>query len=138
MVQEFIRFRSAVPNRRGRYPGVFALANGLVEYHMLSDKDSAWLRETNAQADIAYTDPSAVQPDCYSRDLNPGARSWFKREQRQLLALSMQYLRLLDRYGIPWTELRTTSPGRIVYEDEFQVVAVPAAYPTHWPFSTGQ
>jgi len=31
-------------------------------------------------------------------------------------------------------ELRTSSPGRIVYADEVQAVAVPFGYPEDWPF----
>jgi hypothetical protein len=117
---------------------VFALANGLAEEHMLSDHDHAWLRESNARANAAYTDPSTIDPTCYDPDRNPGARAWFEHERHALLALSRQYLELLDRYGVGWTELRTTSPGRIVYEDPAQIVAVPASYAAHWPFSPKQ
>ncbi|WP_164488335.1 MULTISPECIES: hypothetical protein [unclassified Plantibacter] len=34
----FVRFQSAVPNRQGRYPGVFAMANGLHASGRLSEK----------------------------------------------------------------------------------------------------
>jgi hypothetical protein len=45
-VTSFVRYQSAVPNRCGRHPGVFALAT--------------------------------VDPTCYDRERNPGARAWFK------------------------------------------------------------
>jgi hypothetical protein len=45
------------------------------------------------------------------------------------------YLDLLDHYGVRWGELRTSSPGRIVYEDDVQVVTVPYRHPDKWPFS---
>jgi hypothetical protein len=32
---------------------------------------------------------------------------------------------LLDGAGVPVLELRTTRPGYILYEDDFQVVALP-------------
>ncbi|MBF4607405.1 hypothetical protein [Curtobacterium sp. VKM Ac-1393] len=44
------------------------------------------------------------------------------------------YLDLLDRYRIPWVELRTTSPGHITYEDEVQIVATPMDQSHDWPF----
>ncbi|VXB52102.1 hypothetical protein ARTHRO8AJ_290009 [Arthrobacter sp. 8AJ] len=51
-----------------------------------------------------------------------------------LLDMTAAYLDLLDRNNIPWMVLRTRNPGRLVYEDEVQVVAVPYTYPDHWPF----
>lgn len=57
--------------------------------------------------------------------LNPGAKAWFRASATDLLGFTAGYLHLLDRYGVPWVELRTSSPGRIVCEDGVQVVAVP-------------
>lgn len=121
---EFVRFQSAVPNRHGRHPGVFAMANGLGMDRMLTPEDQLWLRAANDAANAAYVDPSAVAPDCYDATANPGARSWFKTDAATLLGMTRDYLALLDRYGIAWVELRTSQPGRIVYEDGVQVVAV--------------
>lgn len=135
---EFIRYQSAVPNRRGRFPGVFAMANGLRDAGVLSKADKQWLQVANAYATAAYQDPTTVVADCYDSDLNPGARSWFKIESQRLLDMTAAYLELLDRHSIPWTELRTRNPGRLVYEDALQVVAVPHVYPDHWPFQTAR
>ncbi|MBT2534142.1 hypothetical protein J7E83_18840 [Arthrobacter sp. ISL-48] len=131
---EFIRFQSAVPNRRGQFPGVFAMANGLRDEGLLSKADERWLQIANANATSTYTDPTTVATDCYNAELNPGARSWFKAASLQLLDMTAEYLNLLDRHGIPWMALRSDNPGRLVYEDAVQVVAVPHTYPEHWPF----
>jgi hypothetical protein len=88
----------------------------------------------NASANATYTDPTTVAADCYNSALNPGARSWFKAVSSQLLEMTAEYLNLLRRYGVPWMALRTRNPGRLVYADEVQVVAVPHTYPEHWPF----
>ncbi|WP_196073129.1 VOC family protein [Nakamurella alba] len=132
----FVRFQSASPNRHGRWPGIFAMANGLAQEGMLSPADATWLREANDSANEAYPDPTTVAPDCYDRTTNPGARSWFRAYATLLLDMVPPYLDLLDRYGIGWTELRTSSPGRITYQDEVQVVAVPQSHPADWPFPT--
>lgn len=125
----FRRFQSAVPNRRGTFPGVFALANGLAHGGRLSPADHAWWKASNRRCHELYTDPSTVAPQCYDRTINPGARAWFKEESAaELLDLTAGYLALLDRYAVRWVELRTSSPGRITYEDEVQVVAVPYTY----------
>jgi hypothetical protein len=66
-----------------------------------------------------------VAPGCCDSARNPGTRSWFKATATELLVVAEEYLELLDRYRVPWVELRSSSPGRVVYEDEVQVVAVP-------------
>lgn len=131
---EFIRYQSAVPNRHGRFPGVFAMANGLRDAGLLGEDDEQWLQSANNNATAAYADPTTVVPECYDAGLNPGARSWFKSESTQLLDMTSAYLDLLDRRNVPWMALRTRSPGRLVYEDAVQVVAVPHTCPDHWPF----
>jgi hypothetical protein len=127
----FVRFQSAVPNRHGRYPGVFAMANGLHAAGRLSEEDDAWWRQSNDRANAAYADPSVALAGSYD---HPGARSWFKADALDLVALTDGYLALLDRCEIPWVELRTKTPGRITYEDDAQVVAVPFRRPDDWPF----
>ena len=130
----YLRYQSAAPNRRGVYPGVFAMANGLATEKCLSPDDLSWWRAANQRATRLYIDPSTVVPDCYDTELNPGARSWYRESAHELLALTHSYLELLDRYGVRWTELRTSHPGRLTYEDDVQVVAVPLGYPDDWPF----
>ncbi|GAA1494356.1 hypothetical protein GCM10009627_27020 [Curtobacterium herbarum] len=131
-----MRYQSAVPNRNGRYPGVFALANGLRHIGLLTADDSAWHQEANRVATAAYVDPMAVDPDCYDQKRNPGARAWFSVDAVDLLVMVTAYLRLLDRYDVPWVQLTTRSPGRIVYRDAVQIVAVPHSYRDDWPFPT--
>lgn len=129
----FHRFQSSVPNRRGSFPGIFAMTNGLRDAGLLTPADEEWVRWENAHGEAAYTDPSTVVADCYSPRTNPGARSWFKGEAYELLAMARRYAALLDRYEVPWVELRTTRPGRLVFEDAMQVVAVPFVHEEHWP-----
>lgn len=132
----FLRFQSAVPNGRGSYPGIFALTNGLRDRGLLSDADAEWVRRQNSHGDRAYTSPSTVDSSCYDPAVNTDACSWFKEEARDLLGMARRYMLLLDRYQVPWVELRTDHPGRIVYEDSVQVVAVPFVHEEHWPLRT--
>lgn len=131
---QFVRYQSAVPNRRGRFPGVFALANGLRDDGLLTPEDQGWLLEANRNATATYIDPTTVDATCYDATLNPGARSWFTADARNLLEMTAPYLDLLDRYAVPWVQLMTRSPGRIVYRDATQIVAVPYRHPEDWPF----
>ncbi|MBF4620886.1 hypothetical protein [Clavibacter sp. VKM Ac-2542] len=130
---DYVRFQSAAPNRRGTFPGVFALANGLRLSGMLSGEEGEWMDAANARAAGAYADPRSVDPDCYDRVRNPGARAWFLADAVDLLSFTADYLALLDRHDVPWQELRTRTPGRIVYADPVQVIAVPHTV-DDWPF----
>ena len=115
---------------------MFALANGLARDLLLAPEDAAWVRTSNDLANASYADPTTVVADCYHPTLNPGARSWFKSSAGELLNLTRGYLVLLDRYGVRWLELRTSTPGRLTYEDAVQVVAVPFLYHEDWPFKS--
>ncbi|WFR67998.1 hypothetical protein P9139_06485 [Curtobacterium flaccumfaciens] len=113
---------------------MFALANGLRDDGLLTPEDRTWLLDANRKATAAYVDPATIDPACYDATLNPGARSWFVAEARDLLEMTALYLDLLDRYEVPWTQLATHSPGHIVYRDATQIVAVPYRHPEDWPF----
>lgn len=124
-VAGFVRFQSAIRSPSGRFPGVFGLANGLAREAALSVDDAVWWRAANDRMTAAYVDPSTVDPLCYDPVLHPGARAWFKDDAHALIAMTREYLALLDRYGVAWIELRTADPGEVVYEDDVQAVAVP-------------
>lgn len=135
MPAEFLRFHSAVPNRHGRFPGLFALANGLQADGRLSEEEERWWRENNELGHRLYPDPSSTHPDTYDRTKHPGAQAWFKAEVVHIIAYARGYTRLLDAHQVPWTLLTTTTPGRIIYEDDVQVVALPFSYADDWPFA---
>ncbi|MFK5688746.1 hypothetical protein ACI3EY_03695 [Ornithinimicrobium sp. LYQ92] len=131
-----VRFQSAVPNRRGRFPGVFALANGLAHDGLLSHADHRWWESANTAMNAAYAHPTANDPTAYDPVRHPGATSWFKDpEAAGLIERAREYLELLDRYGVPWVELRTRTPGVVHYEDEVQVVSTAYQFAEHWPFA---
>ncbi|MDF1479490.1 hypothetical protein PYV02_10395 [Leifsonia sp. H3M29-4] len=123
---QFVRYRARIPNARGVKVGIFALANGLAQNGRLAVEDEAWLREANDWYNRAYPNPSDVDPGVYDRVVNPGAVSWFKvGASDALIERLADYVRLLDAHSVEWERVVTARPGRIVYEDEVQVVAVP-------------
>ncbi|MEO6125904.1 MAG: hypothetical protein ABIR32_19565 [Ilumatobacteraceae bacterium] len=119
----FVRFQSPLPTPSGRYPGLFALANQLADEGRLSAEDRTWWRENNDWFNDAYVEPGSVDPTIFDRELHPITCCWFKeRTAEHLLARVPGYLRLLDKYEVPWVELRSDDPGTVVYEDDVQVV----------------
>lgn len=61
----------------------------------------------------------------YDPGVNPGAVAWFKGTATHLLDRIPDYLALLAAHGVPCERLESADPGRVVYEDEHQVVVVP-------------
>lgn len=63
-------------------------------------------------------------PPFYGKDNeNPdGAVTWFKTENaKDMLEHIEPLLRLLEKYNIPYDVVYTDTPGKIIYEDDFQV-----------------
>lgn len=121
----FIRFQSPTAGRRGIHAGVFGLANGLAANGDLSEQEYADWRAGNDWYNAAYPNPSDVDPSVYDRDLNPLATAWFKDSATHLLARIPRYLEILATHGVACVRVETDDPGRIIYEDAVQVVAVP-------------
>ncbi|MEU9701376.1 hypothetical protein [Streptomyces sp. NPDC047981] len=128
----YIRFQSPTRSGRGHFPGVFALTNGLAREGRLSASQHAVWRASNDWYDTHVTNPTTVDPTVYDPALNPGAAAWFRATATGLLARVVPYLEILSAHGIPCVRLETRAPGRIVYEDADQVVAVPPPYATSY------
>jgi hypothetical protein len=121
----FVRYQSPVADERGRHIGVFGLVNMLGLRGRLTEVDEAWRVQANAWYDAAYTNPSLVDPHAYD---DPATAAWFKAAAAAHLVEPVElYLELLGRYGVACVRVESDAvPGRVVYEDEFQVVVVPA------------
>lgn len=115
----FVRFQAAERNERGGYSGVFGLVNRLATEGRLGDEEEWFRREGNRWYDRAYPRPVNV----YER--NPQAAAWFKAEAVELIGRVEGYLAILERHGVGYVVLRSDDPGRVVYEDAYQVVVVP-------------
>jgi hypothetical protein len=121
----FIRFQSPTPGRRGLHGGVFGLANGLAKQGRLSDQEHATWRAGNDWFDAAYPDPATTDPSIYDRAVNPLATAWFKDSAVHLLERVQPYLDLLAAHDVPCVRVTSRDPGRVIYEDDVQVVVVP-------------
>ena len=120
----YVRFRSRYPSSTGLKIGVFGLINVLGRRGMLTPEEESFRRENNDWYNAAY-----AEPDVYGPDTDPLAECWFKASSHELLGRVSGYLTILDAHSVAWEEVRTTDPGTIVYEDPWQVVAVPPEHP---------
>jgi hypothetical protein len=56
---------------------------------------------------------------------HPEAVSWFKSRAKEHVEKVRELAALLEHHGIPTRMIQTDLPGYIVYEDDYQVAAVP-------------
>lgn len=123
----YVRYESPESNSRGQNPGIFALANALAHSGQLSPGDWLWWRSANDWFNAAYPNPATIDSTLFDQTRNRLVACWFKSTATHLLERVPDYLALLDRYGIACTMRRSDRPGRIVYEDDDQIVVVPCA-----------
>ncbi|MFC8730375.1 hypothetical protein [Streptomyces bacillaris] len=122
---DYVRFQSPYRNRRGYFTGDFGLINTLAREGKLTAEQEAFRRSNNSWYNAAYTDPSTVDPTVYDHEINPGAAAWFKPTATHLLERVPGYLQILTAHGVECRLLRSADPGRVIYEDDVQVVVVP-------------
>jgi hypothetical protein len=125
LTSRYLRYQSPTRNRRGFFPGVFGLVNGLATAGVLTAEQAEFRRVNNAWYEATVTDPSTVDATVYDRALNPGAAAWFKESATDVIHRVDGYLAILAAHGVPCVLVRSSDPGRVVYEDEHQVVVVP-------------
>ncbi|WP_030561107.1 hypothetical protein [Streptomyces aureocirculatus] len=121
----YIRFESPELHERGLRPGVFFLVNQLARDGRLTPEQERFRRANNDWYDTAYTTPSHVDPTVYDAEVNPGAVAWFKSSATHLLERVPGYLDILAAHGVPCRTVHSADPGRVVYEDDVQIVVVP-------------
>jgi hypothetical protein len=59
------------------------------------------------------------------RQAHRHAICWFRNEAVEHVGKVRELAALLEQHGVPTRKLRTRRPGYVVYEDRFQVAAVP-------------
>lgn len=121
----YIRFQSPTPGRRGIHSGVFALANALARAGKLEETEYTDWREGNDWYNGAYPDPSVTDPLVYDHAVHPFATAWFKSSATHLLERVPRYIDILRAHGVECVRVEAEDPGRVIYEDDVQVVVVP-------------
>ena len=110
----------------GRKKGVI---QALVE---LADNKTLDMHENAAFEDTyGWLVENLKEPYQFSRSKKYHAKnvalSWFKDSAVEHIAKMRSLIAILDTHGLQVEMLRTSRPGYIIYEDEFQVVAEPFA-----------
>jgi len=97
--------------------GIFRGAHLAFDDGRLDDGEAAWLDE-----EVAWFNQHLPRPHI---PISPLAIFWFRESAGPVLARAWLLARLAERAGWPVLVLRTRRPGRVVFEDAFQVAAIP-------------
>ncbi len=84
--------------------------------------EEAWLQRT-----LWWFDDYLAAPDRFSRPGRPSCAAicWFRDSATIHIARIRDLTALLEHHGVITLMLRTDRPGYIVYEDRYQVAAIP-------------
>ena len=125
----FLRFvTTEVDNESHKELGVFHAARRLRDSSSLSQAEETLLLEIRDWFNINLKKPnrftSAKPP--YDRKRQNGI-SWFKDSASVHIGKMHEMVALLKHHDVPVRMIKTARPGYVLYEDEFQIVAVPFA-----------
>ncbi|WP_146458585.1 hypothetical protein [Rubripirellula tenax] len=123
----FIRFVACDPNREpGRPEGVFGAAYDILEHETGPKYLHDELRST-----LDWFVTNLPIPDRFALSRRPHRSDdgicWFKMESVDCVARVRYLAYLVAECGIPVRQLTTATPGYVIYEDDFQLVAAPFA-----------
>jgi hypothetical protein len=125
----FLRFvTTEVHEESHRALGLFQAAARLRDKQVLSDEEEAILSEIrdwfsrNLKKPTRFT---TAKPPYYRKRQN--GISWFKGSAHEHIDKMREMVALLKHHDVPVQMIKAARPGYIVYEDNFQIVAVPFA-----------
>lgn len=102
------------------------MVNGLAWAGRLATAQHAYWRTNNDWYHATLPLPPA---EVYRTQSNPDAIAWFRTTAGRFLKPVPGYLAILDAHGLGCVEMHSNSPGRILYEDDYQVIAAPEPLP---------
>ena len=104
--------------RTGMPVGIFAAVHRLQEAGLLTDEEKAVYHEI----DQVWFQDNLPNPPFYDDDKPGKPVTWFKTASSGYMVKKLRPLiDMLEKYGKPYDIVYTNFPGRIVYEDEWQV-----------------
>ena len=97
--------------------GIFSMCWDLIRNDKMDEEDAGLFREIDGWSSENLPWP----PQCMNQE---AVVCWFKTENSdEMMKMIRPALWLLERYNHPYYLVYTNSPGEIVYEDQYQIVA---------------
>ncbi|KEQ14062.1 hypothetical protein [Endozoicomonas numazuensis] len=76
---------------------------------------------------LSWFQKSLLTPNIFEDSKNLLGVCWFKNAQVEIINKVRELVPVLETCGLEVSEMRSDSPGTVIYEDSQQVVAVPQA-----------
>ena len=117
---KYVRIQGKELARNTMYAkGVFSMCWGLIQQDVMEPEDAELFREIDGW----FAENLPWPPQCKNWE---SVVCWFKTENSaEMMKMIRPALWLLERYHHPYFLVYTNSPGEIVYEDRYQIVAKP-------------
>jgi hypothetical protein len=120
---KYVRVQVRYCGKLGLPVGIFGACHHLRRAGRLSPADDRLFAELDS-----WFDQALPIPPFYADGNSIRAITWFKESATRLLEAMDPLQALLERYSISYDVIESDDPGRIVYEDEFQVGVVDAKF----------
>lgn len=102
--------------------GVFSMCMEMIRSEVMDPEDA----ELYMEIDGWFSENLPWPPQCRNQD---PVICWFKTENsEEMMKMIRPALWLLERYNVPYYLVYTNTPGEIVYEDQYQIVAKTDGY----------
>jgi hypothetical protein len=123
----FVRFISAQTDPDSRASqGLFQAAYALQREGMLAEHERLWFKEVVGWFEDNLKAPKRVDIQLrYDSKEYKRVVYWFRSGATEHIRRMREVASMLNHHGVAHRLLKTDKPGRIVYEDEFQVGAIP-------------
>lgn len=133
MEETYVRLHVDYQGRLEVEVGIFVAVDHLRRADLLSVEDEEMYFDIDDWFNLHLPNPSF-----YDDGNGIRAVTWFKRSTTaDMLARLEPLQRILTKHGVAWQVAETDDPGRVVYEDHFQVGVVPRLRGTGRPFPYG-
>ena len=108
----------------GRAKGIFIAMDTLLENGSLYEYEQEIEKEVYAWFKRNLKVPK-VQSSKSGYHAKPRSISWFKASAIEHIEKMRQYSQILESHDMSVNQITTERPGNIVYEDEYQIAAIP-------------
>jgi hypothetical protein len=125
MPELYVRFVIAQRDEQSDQPvGVFSAVYAIEDAGDLAPHELDWFRTVER-----WFNANLKRPTRFAWSSRPNAPeraiTWLKMSAKEHVSMMRQLVALLEHKDVKVEELRTDKPGYVVYEDDFQVAAIP-------------
>ncbi len=116
-----MRLQTTYRGRLGVEVGIFVAVDHLRRADRLTEEEEELYFEIDDWFKVEL-----ANPPFYADGNTVGAVTWFRRGASDEMLKQLEPLcGILDKYGVQWVAVEAADPGTVIYEDQFQVGAIP-------------